>query len=149
MALKATFTMNDVKRRLQDGIDTIEKAIIQRLMYLGERCLIECRTHHTYTDQTGNLTASMGYIVVANGRIITESPFSGGQEGSKKGEALASELALKHPTGFVLYVVAGMNYAAYVEAKGYNVLTTSEQLAERELPRMLKALTKNIKAIQI
>ena len=38
-----------------------------------------------------------------------------------------------------------MNYAAYVEAKGKNVLTSAEHLAERELPRMLEKLISNIK----
>ena len=46
---------------------------------------------------------------------------------------------------YALVVVAGMNYAAYVEAKGYNVLSSAEHLAERELPRMLDKLITNIK----
>ena len=51
----------------------------------------------------------------------------------------------KETKGVALVVVAGMNYAAYVEAKGYNVLSSAEHLAERELPRMLEKLITNIK----
>ncbi|MGV4578106.1 hypothetical protein ACQ1R5_10635 [Ornithobacterium rhinotracheale] len=47
---------------------------------------------------------------------------------------------MKYPRGYVLVVVAGMNYALYVESKGYNVLSTAEQLAEREVPRLLNEI---------
>jgi len=40
--------------------------------------------------------------------------------------------------------VAGMNYAIYLEAKGRDVLTSAEQLAQQELPRMLSELVSNI-----
>ena len=51
----------------------------------------------------------------------------------------------KETKGVALVVVAGMNYAAYVEARGKNVLSSAEHLAERELPRMLEKLITNIK----
>jgi len=37
--------------------------------------------------------------------------------------------------------VAGMKYAAYVEARNYNVLSSAELLAEKEVPKLLKALS--------
>ena len=43
----------------------------------------------------------------------------------------------RQPTLATLIVVAGMNYAAYVQRKGYDVLTSSELLAE-QLVRQLK-----------
>ena len=42
----------------------------------------------------------------------------------------------KYPKGLVLIVVAGMNYAAYVEAKGYNVLSSAELMAENILKQL-------------
>lgn len=38
-----------------------------------------------------------------------------------------------------------MNYALYVESRGRDVIASAEQLAERELPRMLEKLVDNIK----
>ena len=37
-----------------------------------------------------------------------------------------------------------MSYASYVEKNGKDVLTSAEQLAERELPKMLEELKSNI-----
>lgn len=64
--------------------------------------------------------------------------------GMKSGQTIAEKVG-KETKGVALVVVAGMNYAAYVEAKGYNVLSSAEHLAERELPRMLEKLITNIK----
>ena len=46
----------------------------------------------------------------------------------------------QNPAGIVLIVVAGMDYAAYVEAKGLNVLDTSEIMAKKLVRRTLKRL---------
>ena len=67
-------------------------------------------------------------------------PISGGTDGSNSGKAFASELARKYPKGYVLIVVAGMKYAAYVSAKGRDVLDSAELLADQLVPKMLKQL---------
>ena len=61
----------------------------------------------------------------------------GAQEGAEVGKQYAQELAANHPTGYALIVVAGMNYAEYVSAKGYDVLDTAE-LKARELLEKLR-----------
>jgi hypothetical protein len=48
-----------------------------------------------------------------------------GLKGIQRGENLANEVAQKYMTGFVAVIVAGMPYAAYVEAMGLDVLTGS------------------------
>jgi len=126
----------------------IHEAIIQRLQFLGEKCLTEARTNKTYTDQTGNLTSSIGYVILYEGRQIFTNGFEGEGEGSGKGRQLANDLFKNYGTGYALIVVAGMNYAAHVEARGYNVLASAEQLAEKELPKMLKALSRNIEKMK-
>ena len=65
-------------------------------------------------------------------------------KGIKVGQSVAENIG-KETKGVALVVVAGMNYAAYVEAKGYNVLASAEHLAERELPRMLEKLISSVK----
>ena len=101
--------------------------------------------------QTGALLSSTGYKVFVDG-VAVHSQFdaaSGAESGAaatgmKSGSDLADKIS-KETKGVALVVVAGMNYAAYVEAKGYNVLSSAEHLAERELPRMLDKLIANIK----
>ena len=131
--------MSAIQSYMQERIEMNEQLILERLMYAGEACVTEARTAHTYKDQTGNLTSSMGYVVVNNGEIVQISNFGQG-EGSTKGESFARELAGKNSKGLVLIVVAGMNYAKYVAAKGYNVLDSSEDLAESLVPQLLNQL---------
>ena len=63
-----------------------------------------------------------------------------GREGSRGGKEYAMQLVRDFPHGIVLIVVAGMNYASYVSAKGYDVLDGSELLADKLVPQMLQQL---------
>ncbi len=49
-----------------------------------------------------------------------------GSEGSKQGLEYARSLALQLTKGFTLIVVAGMDYASYVNSKGLDVIDTAE-----------------------
>lgn len=151
MAIKPNFTKDDVRKRFDAFLNEIEKKQIARLQRLGEMCLVEARTNKGYMMQTGALLSSTGYEVFVDG-VAIHSQFdaaSGAESnaaeiGIKSGQSIAKSIG-KGTKGIALVVVAGMNYAAYVEAKGYNVLSSAEHLAERELPRMLEKLISNIK----
>lgn len=151
MAIKANFTQDDVRKRFDAFLDEVEKKQIARLQRLGEMCLIEARTNKGYMMQTGALLSSTGYEVFVDG-VAVHSQFdaaSGAESGAaatgmKAGQDLADKIG-KETKGVALVVVAGMNYAAYVEARGKNVLSSAEHLAERELPRMLDRLITDIR----
>lgn len=152
MAIKPNFTKDDVRKRFDAFLNEIEKKQIARLQRLGEMCLVEARTNKGYMMQTGALLSSTGYEVFVDG-VAIHSQFdaaSGAESnaaemGIKSGQSIAESIG-KGTKGIALVVVAGMNYAAYVEAKGCNVLSSAEHLAERELPRMLEKLISNIKS---
>ncbi|MBS7401323.1 MAG: hypothetical protein KIG16_02290 [Eubacteriales bacterium] len=151
MAIKPNFTKDDVRKRFDAFLNEIEKKQIARLQRLGEMCLVEARTNKGYMMQTGALLSSTGYEVFVDGVAIhSQFDVASGAEsnaaetGIKSGQSIAESIG-KGTKGIALVVVAGMNYAAYVEAKGYNVLSSAEHLAERELPRMLEKLISNIK----
>lgn len=151
MAIKPNFTKDDVRKRFDAFLNEIEKKQIARLQILGEMCLVEARTNKGYMMQTGALLSSTGYEVFVDG-VAIHSQFdaasgaesNAAETGIKSGQNIAETIG-KGTKGIALVVVAGMNYAAYVEAKGYNVLSSAEHLAERELPRMLEKLISNIK----
>lgn len=151
MAIKPNFTKDDVRKRFDTFLNEIEKKQIARLQRLGEMCLVEARTNKGYMMQTGALLSSTGYEVFVDG-VAIHSQFdaasgaesNAAETGVKSGQTIAESIG-KGTKGIALVVVAGMNYAAYVEAKGYNVLSSAEHLAERELPRMLEKLISNIK----
>lgn len=151
MGIKANFTKDDLRKRFDTFLDEVEKKQIARLQRLGEMCLIEARSNKGYMMQTGALLSSTGYEVFVDG-VAIHSQFdaaSGAESeaatnGVKTGQSIAEKIG-KETKGVALVVVAGMNYAAYVEARGDNVLSSAEHLAERELPRMLEKLITNIK----
>ena len=83
-----------------------------------------------YTDRTGILRNFVGYIVLLNSVEKSKSNISA------LNQKLIEELKSKYPKDLVLIVVAGMNYAAYVEAKGFNVLSSAELMAKNILTKL-------------
>lgn len=149
MGIIPKFTANDVHQAIAERMEWIEKAIIFRLNYLGEQCVTRAREEGSYINRTGNLRNSVGYIVVANGTIVNSnftstSKSKGGEDGAQAGRNVAEEYARSFTTGYALIVVAGMNYAVYVESKNYDVLTTAELFAREELPKILTQLATKI-----
>ncbi len=65
-----------------------------------------------------------------------------GSVGSSKGYQLAKEVALSYPNGLILIGVAGMQYAAAVEAKGYDVATGACSQAEAYMRKAIQKVFK-------
>ncbi len=93
-----------------------------------------------YMDQTGNLRSSIGYVIVANGIIVTKNFKGSDSEGISKGYELAVLQSHRFKKGFALIVVAGMKYAVHVESKGYNVIASSEKYAKNNIQSILSQL---------
>jgi len=151
MGIEANFTQAYIKKRFDAFLDQVQKQQIKRCQMLGEMCVTHARTvpkEQGFEDQTGNLRSSIGYMVFVDGVAIHSfyEQVAGGSEGTKAGETLANKIG-EDQKGVCLVVTAGMNYAIYLEAKGRDVLTSAEHLAERELPLMLDRLIANIKQV--
>ena len=116
------------KKQIEKDIEAwAEKNIqkfIQVLSRVGEKIVNEARLSGNYNDQTGNLRSSIGYVVAQDGLIVRRDykATKGGEDGVQKGQSLAERAAAEHSKGIVLIVTAGMQYALYVEAMGYDVL---------------------------
>ena len=124
-------------------LQMVKSAMIESLVYVGEEALKQARTGHRYKDQTGNLTSSIGYCILDNGRVVFESDFASvlnGKEGSREGRDYLRKLISENSSGLVFIMVAGMPYAQYVEAMNLDVLESAEMLAKRMLPQILKRL---------
>ena len=146
-----TTPMSEVQAAIQAEAERTEMLTIRALAYLGEKCVIEARDRspeESWFDQTGNLRSSVGYVISHNGKIVQYSSFQqvkNGSEGSKIGKEFAAELIKKYSTGYALVVVAGMNYAEYVEAMDNKVVLASAELfARKELPSMMQKLKTQI-----
>ena len=137
MGIKANFTQEDVRKRFDAFLSEIEKKQIARLQRLGEMCLVEARNNKGYMMQTGALLSSTGYQVFVDG-VAVHSQF----DAASGAESGAAATGMKAGQSIAERVGKGTKGVA---AKGYNVLSSAEHLAERELPRMLDKLITNIK----
>ena len=131
---------------------------IEYLSMLGERVVKYAKENGNYTDRTANLRNSIGYIVVQSGKVVVES-FTGGISSKEIGgnEAMAKEIGKTYAEQLVseysndktyLVWVAGMEYAAYVEAKDYDVIQGSgdwvESMAQAEMEKFKRWLMKRV-----
>ena len=145
--LTPLFNLQDIENRFDRFIDSIDDKIIEILQYLGETGVKVARESGAYHDITGNLRSSIGYVVAKDGRALDENfqPAGSGTDrttGVEQARKLASKVLLSHDKGYVMILVAGMEYAVYVENMDTKdvlsgAVTETEKTA-RELVKKLK-----------
>lgn len=135
-----------VESAMLEQINNACNAIIYNLGAIGAQAVNIIRSSHAYKDQSGNLTSSTGYVIVEDGMIVMQSGFEPvkptGKLGSRRGKAFAKSLAKLYPEGITLIVVAGMNYAAYVERRGIGSMTKGEIYARGAVKQLIEQLIK-------
>lgn len=134
MAVKVTGT-EAVFGALDRAADILKEEILLQLTYLGEECVKMAREDHpgNWRDQTGNLRSSVGYAIFDYGREVMQSAFQTvgtGTAGSTKGAEYVKSLASQYAQTYALVVVAGMEYAEFVELKR-DVLQGAEAKAKQ------------------
>lgn len=139
-----TTPLQVIEDKIKASVEAKLKVIINTFCYVGEQCIIEARDGGTYTDQTGNLRSSIGYAVVWDGKVVQRDCIDKVKQGdngiSAGNEYLSQRINKARKKGIVLIVTAGMNYAEYVEAKGYNVLSSAELKAAPLVKSLLTRL---------
>lgn len=138
-----------IEKEKEKIIESVKEAYIMACM----EAVNHARTTDTYKDRTNNLRSSIGFVLYYNGELVHEDfmvsgkgtggggevsfKTKGGDDvsftsktiapdgpaGMKSGQELANEVAQRYRSGFVAVIVAGMHYALFVEAKGFDVLT--------------------------
>lgn len=151
MGIKLVTSESAIHDAILKEIERVNILTIRALSRLGEECVIEARgrsPEESWIDRSGNLRSSIGYVIASEGRIIKYSDFTvvkNGTEGPEAGKTLTEEIAKKYRSGYVLVVVAGMNYAEYVEAMDNKVVLASAELfARQRLPSMMQKLKSQI-----
>jgi len=157
MAIKRLTRADAAERYVGEQLERMQRAIVYNLQYIGEQCVAHARSlpsppveagasphQPNYIDRTGNLRSSIGYVVAVDGKVVEGGRFPSikeGGEGAGQGEAFASEVVVREfPHGVVLVVVAGMNYASHLSARGYDVLDSAEVLAAKLVSQLLQSL---------
>lgn len=136
--IKANFTPANTKKFFIQFRKNVHAAIIDRLNYIGEASVSDAKLLSTFKDDTGNLRNSMCYVTLHDGKIVSPGRIP------RQSQKVIDELKSEFGTGFVLIICAGMNYAAAVEAKGYDVISNSSNIALGKLYTMVAELKNNI-----
>lgn len=149
----------ELQRQFSIAQAEYDRKAINWLCVLGERVVKYARDHGNYTDQTANLRNSIGYIVIQSNQVVYDS-FVGSTapRNDPQGEANAEMahqrgLAYANQVGMTLggyktYLVwvAGMEYARYVEAKGYDVIQGSGDWVEANAQKLIDEFRRYLKA---
>jgi hypothetical protein len=132
----------------KEHLEKIEKAVLLVLRRVGEQFIRDARNTKTYKDQTGNLRSSIGYVILKNGKQV-EGSFGSKSVGKQAAKAAIAEVAKQYPKGFALIGVAGMSYAAAVEARGYDVITNASDAAAELLKELMSKVGKRASRLQL
>lgn len=145
---------DDIQAYLEKEAKKHMQRVKTALQLVGEEVVNGIRSGalSNWNDHTGNLRSSIGYVVAIDGTPVLESPFEqvAGPEnegatanGGEEGRAYARSIASLYPEGISLVVVAGMEYASYVEAlENKTVLAQGEIEARRLVREMIAELEK-------
>ena len=137
MALKWT-NPQELDRAFKEAKEEYARKAVEFLTEKGEEWLKYARENGPYKDRTANLRNSIGYAVVQHGQIVMGA-FPAGispkdkegnpEEARAKGERHANKVISELDNNKTyLVLVAGMEYAVYVEHKGFWVLKGVEGL---------------------
>lgn len=129
------YVVNRMKKLKEEYIRALIDVGIETVNYIRNRS-----GEASWFDDTGNLRSSIGFVILDEGKIVEQGGFKkakSGAEGVRIGmefsEIIASRVS-EFGHGLVLIIVAGMEYAAYVEAmENKDVLASSKFVAKRIL----------------
>lgn len=147
MPIKQTTPRQAIADYIAQAVSNVEAAAVRGVAFACEKSVNAARSRGSYKDQTGNLRSSIGYNINADGRDVT--PGSGGfrqvkagAEGLKEGRSLAAEVARKAGGQGIIAaaLVAGKDYAAHVQNRGYDVLHSGEMTLKSEVVKQLNAI---------
>ena len=149
MRLEPKFTKAEIQKFLAEKIKLLDNAILTRLQKIGETFVKNARENGNYTDVTGNLRNSIGYVILRDGEQLFQNfkkaaRVKSDTTGANTAQRVALEVASSFPRGYVLIVVAGMDYAAAVESRGKDVITAGSITAKNDLSKAVDAIKKSL-----
>ena len=139
MGIIPQFTQGQINATIDAFESRVIGQFISAYVYMGEEFINKARQYGNYTDRTGNLRSSIGYAVIMDGNIMQQEIFAEG-EALHDTQQLIEELRTKWG-GIVLIGFAGMEYAAAVESKGFDVITGSAP-ADNTIQNLMESIVR-------
>lgn len=148
--------IKELKNRLAAMAEAVNARLDVELRQLGEDAVTHAKENKGYKDHTSNLKNSISYALFKDGGLIDQNI---GQipepDATKEGQSQVSnnltrfalEKSVVAPKGYTLIVVAGMNYAAPVETKGFNVLYLTQKWMHDKMQEILKEVLEDAKSL--
>lgn len=146
--IEANFDLNAINGYIQEQADLFLNNLLEDWRNAGKKHIDNIREkvrtgkgpgQPSFYNHTFDLRSSIGYLLIYNGEIIEDYfPIVGGSSiGAETGKAWAREVGLliNERDGIQMIIAAGMDYAIYVESKGYDVISFTTEV---ELPKLLK-----------
>lgn len=146
LGIKADFRLDDIKKDIDSFIKNVEDNLTDSLRKAGklmvDRARMKTKAGGGFGNITWDLRGSIGYVIVKD-HVIIETYFpqtANGAQGVTTGIAYAQEIALLiDDGGIILVVVAGMEYAYFVEATDdHDVISGSISHLTNELQKLLR-----------
>jgi hypothetical protein len=146
MGITSNFNMQALRRYAESRKNEFIEATLEACKLACIKMVERAKQTNTYQDQTHKLRSSIGCVLYHNGaEVFNYFESTGGEMGSdgiQDGLTYAQNVAEQQGNkAIVAVVVAGAEYAMYVESKGYDVLTGST----RQFSSDLKSEFENVK----
>lgn len=130
MAVEVRFDIEEVRKYAYGKRDEWQEVMLEGLKRACLEMVKRAKQTDTYKDRTSKLRSSIGCVLYHKGTEVFNYFESEGGERGEQGvsQGLSFARSKADESGsplFVAVVVAGAEYARYVEAKGFDVLTGS------------------------
>ena len=131
----------------REMMEAIEEAMLPKMIQIGQRAVDIARRKmggKPYNDDTGNLRSSTGFIVYRDGKEVHRD-FKPSPAGTDKATGLTigqrqAEEEMRGAEGWGIVLVAGMDYASYLERRDYDVITGGSKLVQNWLTQAMNEL---------
>lgn len=138
MGIQANFDMSAIRAYAYSKHDELMEALMEAMKTACIKMVKRAKQTNTYKDQTHKLRSSIGCVLYHNGlEVFNYFEDTGGEmgiDGVNQGLAFARKKAGEEAGhAMVAVVVAGAEYARYVEHKGFDVLTGSSYEFEADI----------------
>lgn len=122
--------ISDLEKQFNDEINRLKRQAKLKLQRVGEVYASTAKQKGNYKDQTSNLRNANGYGIFEDGSLVDSVPGRPETEQGIKEQSVMADIELVCGNG--------MDYASYVQRKGYDVTDSGQLAAESEARKQFR-----------